>query len=63
MVQKISFEYVSYLELCQPLFRRSKTICAILIEGIMRNISVIYLKFGLVVQEKTSFTDVSGLEL
>ena len=34
------FEDISYLELCQPLYMRSKTICAIFIEGIMRNISV-----------------------
>ena len=40
MVQEISFEDISYLELCQPLFEQSKTICAILVEGIMRNISV-----------------------
>ena len=39
-VQEISFEDIAYLELCQPLFWLSKTICAILVEGIMRNIFV-----------------------
>ena len=40
VVQEISFEYISNLEPFNPLFRRSKTICAILVEGNMRNISV-----------------------
>ena len=40
VVQEISFEDISYLELWQPLFQRSKTIFAILVEGIMRNFSV-----------------------
>ena len=40
VVKKISFENISYLELCQPLFRKSKIICAILVEGIMSNNSV-----------------------
>ena len=40
VVHGISFEDISYLELCQPLFRQSKTICAILVEGIMSNTSV-----------------------
>ena len=40
VVQEISFEDISYLKLCQPLFRQSKTTCAILVEGIMKNISV-----------------------
>ena len=40
VVQEISFEDISYLELCQPLFLWSKTISAILVKSIMRNISV-----------------------
>ena len=36
----MSFKDISYLELWQPLFQWSKTICAILVDGIMRNISV-----------------------
>ena len=42
-----------------PFVQRSGTICAILVEGIMRNNSV---KFGPVVQEM-SFKDISYLEL
>ena len=41
LVKKISFEDIPYLELCQPLFRKSKIIFAILVEGIMSNNSVI----------------------
>ena len=40
VVQEITFEVNSYLELCQPLFQRNKPISAILVEGIIRNISV-----------------------
>ena len=40
VVLEISFEDISYLELCQPLFWHSKNNCVILVEGIMRNISV-----------------------
>ena len=36
----ISFKDISYLELCQALFQWRKTICAILVDDIMRNISV-----------------------
>ena len=36
----MSFKDISYLELCWPFVQRSKTICAILVEGIMRNNSV-----------------------
>ena len=35
--------------------QRSKTICAIVVEGIMRNISVKKIAFGQVVQEEMSF--------
>ena len=35
VVKKISFEDISYIELCQPLFWKSKIIFAILVEGIM----------------------------
>ena len=41
VVQDISFEYTSYLELYEPLFRLSKSISAILVEGVMWNISVV----------------------
>ena len=34
------FKDISYLELWQPFFHWSRTICAILVEGIMRNNSV-----------------------
>ena len=37
VVKEISFKDISYIELCQPLFRQSKIICAILEEGIMSN--------------------------
>ena len=59
VVQEMSFEDISYQELCQPLFRLSKTICAILVEDIMWN----YFKFGPAVQEKMSLKDITHLEL
>ena len=34
------FKDISYLELWQPFVQRTDTICAILVEGIMRNNSV-----------------------
>ena len=37
------------------LVQRSGTICAILVEGIMRNNGLKLFEFGLVVQEETSF--------
>ena len=40
MVQEMSFKGITYLELWRPIFRPSKSICAILVEDIMRNISV-----------------------
>ena len=43
VVQEILFKDISYLELCQPLFQGSKTICAIVLDGIMRNISVLWI--------------------
>ena len=62
VVQDISFEDIYYLELCQSLFWRSKTICVILVEGIKRNIFVkLFLNFGPVVQENMSFKDISHL--
>ena len=33
VVQEMSIKYISYLELCQPLFRQSKITCAILVEA------------------------------
>ena len=39
--EKMSFKDISYLELwASPFIQRSTTICAILVEGIMRNNSV-----------------------
>ena len=38
--EEICFKDISYLELWPTLCWRSGTICAILVEGIMRNISV-----------------------
>ena len=38
--EEMSIKYISYLELCQPLFLQSKITCAILVEGIMSNNSV-----------------------
>ena len=40
VVQEMSFNDIKYLELWQPLFWPSITICAILVEDIMGNISV-----------------------
>ena len=51
VVQEEMFKDISNLELWQPLFQRSKTICAILVEGIMRNNSMKLFEFGPVVQE------------
>ena len=45
-VVQISIEDISHLELWQPPFWQSKTICKILVEGIMRNVSVKLFKFG-----------------
>ena len=38
--QEMSFKDISYLELWYLLVQQSATICAILVEDIMRNISV-----------------------
>ena len=38
--EEMSFEDISFLELCQPFFQWSGTICAILVKSIMRNNSV-----------------------
>ena len=38
--EKTLFKGISYLDLWQPFVQRSVTICAILVEGIMRNNSV-----------------------
>ena len=40
VVQEMSFKDNSYMELRQAFFQGSKTICAFLVEGIMRNNSV-----------------------
>ena len=39
--EMVSFKDISYLELWGPIDQRSETICAILVEGIVRNNSVI----------------------
>ena len=49
------FKVISYLKLWQPFVQQSVTICAILVEGIMRNNSVKIFEFGPVVQEAMSF--------
>ena len=36
----MSFKDISYLELLWPFDQRSRTVCVILVEGIMRNSSV-----------------------
>ena len=46
-----------------PFVQRSGTICAILVEGIMRIILWNYFEFGPVFQEEVSFKDISYLEL
>ena len=61
MVQEMFFKDTSYLELMQPFFLCSGTICAILVVGIMRNISVKLFEFGLVLHEM--FKNISHLEL
>ena len=40
VVQEMSFIDISYLELWQTFVQRSGTICALLVEGTMRNNSV-----------------------
>ena len=62
MVQEMSLKDISYPDVWQPHFQRSKTICEILVEGIMRNNYVKLFVFGPVVQEM-SFKDISYLEL
>ena len=42
-----------------PLFGRSGTICATLVEGIMRNNSVDFFQSGPAVQEEMSYKDIS----
>ena len=38
--EEMPFKDISYLELWQPFFQLSKTICVILVSGVMRNNSV-----------------------
>ena len=57
------FKDISYLELMQPFVQWSRTICAMLVEGIMRNNSVKLFEFGPVVQEEMPFENISYLEL
>ena len=63
MIQEMSFKDISYLELWQPLFQRSKTIRAILLEDFMRKKTGNYFEFGPVVKEEKSFEDISYLKL
>ena len=58
----MSFKDVSYLEPWWPFVQPSGTICANLVEGIMRTILRNYFEFRPVVQEM-SFKDISYLEL
>ena len=46
---------IFYLELWRPFFQPSGTICASLVEGILRNNSVIHFEYGPVVQEEMLF--------
>ena len=61
VVQKMSFKDISYLELWQPLVQRTRTICAIFVEGIMRNDPVKYFEFEPVVQEEMPSKGISFL--
>ena len=56
MVQEMSFKDISYLELWQPFVQWSGTICANLVEGIMRNNSVNYFEF----RRRCCLKDLSG---
>ena len=60
--EEVSFKDISYLELWQPFFQWTETICAILGEGIMRN-NPVYFEFGPVVLEEMAFKGISYLEL
>ena len=51
VLEKMSFKDISYLELWGPFVQQRKIICAISIEGIMRNISVKLFSFGQVFQD------------
>ena len=57
------FTNVSYLELLHPFLQRSITICAILVEGIMRNNSVRLFEFGSVIQVEMTFKIVLSVAL
>ena len=57
------FKDISNLELWWPFIQQSRTICVILVEGIMRCYSVNFFEFGPVVQEKMLFKDISYQEL
>ena len=50
-------------ELCWPFFQRSRTVCAILVEGIVRNISAKLFEFGPVVKEEMLFKGISIFSL
>ena len=59
--EEMSFKDISYLELCWPFVQRSKTICAILVEGIMRNNSVnLFLIWAIPVKLYEIWTSGSG---
>ena len=51
----MSFKDISYLELWQPFCLRCRNICALLVEGVMRNNSVKLFEFRPVVQEEMLF--------
>ena len=56
----MSFKVISYLKLWQPFVQQIGTICAFVVEDIMRNNSV---KLGPLVQKEMSFKDCSYLAL
>ena len=57
------FKDISYLELWWPLCLLSRTIYAIFLECIMRNMLRNYFEFGLVVHEEMLLRNISYLEL
>ena len=60
-MEEIAFKDISILALV-AIFQWCEAVCAILVEGIMRNISN-YFEFGPIVNEKMSFKDIHILNL
>ena len=61
MVQDVVLRH--FLFFGGPFVRQSRKICANLEEGIQKNNSVIFFKFGPVIQEEILVKDISYLEL